>query len=104
MGFDIENMRNLTEEQASVLKAMNNKRCEKKMNKWWICEECPALTINGDVVGTMLRKDRELVQCRDCEHHGNISEDYCRCLEQETNIDFFCGYGKRKDTSVDTNL
>ena len=41
---------------------------------------------------------QELIRCKDCKHHGNINKDYCRCLEQETNNDFFCWYGERKDT------
>ena len=44
-----------------------------------------------------IERYRELVRCKDCKYHGNINEDYCRCLEQETNDDFFCWYGERKD-------
>ena len=39
---------------------------------------------------------RELVRCKDCKYHGNINEDYCQCLEQETNMDFYCWYGQRR--------
>lgn len=39
----------------------------------------------------------KLVRCKDCKYHGNINEDYCQCLEQETNNDFFCWYGERKE-------
>ena len=38
----------------------------------------------------------QIVRCKDCKHHGNINEDYCRCLEQETNNDFYCWYGERR--------
>ena len=42
-------------------------------------------------------RDEEIVRCKNCKYHGNINEDYCQCLEQETNGDFFCWYGQTKD-------
>lgn len=42
------------------------------------------------------KRDDDIVRCKDCKYHGNINEDYCVCLEQETNNDFFCWYGEQK--------
>ncbi len=33
----------------------------------WIAEECPALTLDGKMLGTMLRREQELVRCKDCK-------------------------------------
>ena len=42
----------------------------------------------------LLKEQPQIVRCKDCKYHGNINEDYCTCLEQETNYDFFCWYGQ----------
>ena len=51
------------------------------------CENC-AMAIEDRVM---------VIRCKDCRYHGNIDEDYCQCLEQETNNDFFCWYGERRE-------
>ena len=64
--------------------------------KEYICAETQVKNHAGAITGTTLWKGKELVRCKDCKYHGNINEDYCQCLEQETNNDFFCWYGERK--------
>ena len=38
-----------------------------------------------------------VVRCKDCKYHGNICPDYCVNLEQNTNDDFYCADGERKE-------
>lgn len=43
--------------------------------KEWICEEVPAITIDGKVLSTFLHQERELIRCKDCKHYE--PDDYC---------------------------
>ena len=36
--------------------------------KEWICEEVPAVTVDGKVVSTLLHQEQELVRCKDCKY------------------------------------
>ena len=72
--------------------------------KEWICEEIPAVKLNGEVVSTMLHQTQELIRCKECwkkenpyecmldsdleEHGGHRTEKY---------DDWFCADGERKD-------
>lgn len=86
--------------------------------KEWICEEVPALTMDGEVVSTMLHQEQELIRCKDCKHRPKEPnlETYesgldlefpegskcpCRCNEDEwyswyPDDDWFCADGQRK--------
>lgn len=68
------------------------------MNEW-ICEEVPAVTIDGKVISTMLRQDQELVRCKDCKHseQSKFSNRFCCELSFSYHEpDWFCADGKRK--------
>ena len=40
--------------------------------KEWICEEVPAVTIDGNPISTMLHQERELIRCKDCKHRPEL--------------------------------
>lgn len=66
--------------------------------KEWICEEVPALTLDGKVIDTMLLMKKELIRCRDCKHYDG--DENCRlgtCLENGvcSTPDWFCADGER---------
>lgn len=47
--------------------------------------------------GHMVISLEPLVRCNDCKYHGNIWPEYCVNLEQNTNDDFYCADGERKE-------
>ena len=61
--------------------------------EWQIGQETTVYFPDTMMKHGICQKD-EIVRCKDCKYHGNINEDYCQCLEQETNNDFFCWYGE----------
>ena len=74
--------------------------------KEWICEEVPAVTIDGKVISTMLHQEQELVRCKDCKY-GDLTknmrnEDMIFCYNGDTGIedgylhepDWFCAEGE----------
>ena len=85
----------------------------------WICEEVPAVTIDGKTISTMLHQEQELVRCKDCKHrpelklysdrHGNYtavefpdgSKCPCQCEDffysWYPKDDWFCADGERKE-------
>lgn len=87
--------------------------------KEWICEEVPAVTIDGRVISTMLHQTHELIRCMDCKHrpelklysdrHGNYtavefpegSKCPCQCEDffysWYPKDDWFCANGERKE-------
>lgn len=77
--------------------------------KEWICEEVPAVTIDGEPISTILHQIQELVRCKDCEHGDILCADYVSCLisdENESgchvshNENWFCADGVAKDINV----
>lgn len=72
--------------------------------KEWICEEVPAVTIDGKPISTMLHQIQELVRCKDCKHgqyevwnNGYFIDKTVYCDEHGTHRpDWFCGDGERK--------
>jgi len=64
--------------------------------KEWICEEVPAVTLDGKVVSTMIHKTQELVRCRDCKHYLQDGVWKCRYFNGCSNSgDWFCADGER---------
>lgn len=76
--------------------------------KEWICEEVPALTVDGKVIDTMLLMRKELVRCHDCKHRSEEMYDYynnpydkryvCQIHDIAGKADWFCPDGERKET------
>lgn len=77
------------------------------MNEW-ICEEVPAVTIDGKVISTMLRQDQKLVRCKDCEYslfkEGVVPPGHIVCTKPFTERwqavkpdDWFCADGECKE-------
>lgn len=68
--------------------------------KEWICEEVPALTMDGKVISTMLHHEQELVRCKDCVNKGTSR---CPCyysgdpyIDWEPNDDWYCADGEKE--------
>lgn len=62
------------------------------------------VTVTRDIVKELYKLAKigagdyeRVIHCRDCKSHGNITEDYCIVVDQETEDDFYCGYGRLKD-------
>lgn len=81
--------------------------------KEWIVEECPALTLDGKIVSTMLRREQELVRCKDCrwgDWSRNRGKEMILCYNGDTGIedgylhepDWFCAEGERKTEEDET--
>ena len=67
--------------------------------KEWICEEVPALTIDGKVVSTMLHQEQELVRCKDCFwNSGTEEKPYCQHHDTQRNPNWFCASGEKQIT------
>ena len=48
--------------------------------KEWICEEVPAMTLDGKGVSTMLHQEQELVRCKDCKYwSAERINDFNKC-------------------------
>ena len=64
--------------------------------KEWICEEVPAVNLDGKIVSTMTHKIKELVRCKDCKWHDNADDSpkYLPCMEMRTNPNWFCADGE----------
>ena len=67
--------------------------------KEWICEEVPAVTIDGKLVSTMLHQEQELVRCKDCIYYTEPDSQGDRCdkIHWPRGDDWFCADGKRRD-------
>ena len=69
--------------------------------KEWICEEVPAVKLNGEVVSTMLHQVQELVRCKDCKY-VDYSDTYgryqCPKNKRFIDIDLFCADGERTES------
>lgn len=73
--------------------------------KEWICEEVPALTMDGKVVSTMLHQEQELVRCKDCKHWMPPGTGYenavlGECLGRGHGLkksDWFCADGVKQN-------
>ena len=62
--------------------------------KEWICEEVPALTMDGKVVSTMLHHEQELVRCKACKWRFTNA---CFCkAKDDVQDEWFCSEGERK--------
>jgi hypothetical protein len=59
----------------------------------WIAEEFHALTLDGNVCSTMLRKEQELVRCKDCKKRNQHHE----CEYGYHSDDWFCADGERQE-------
>ena len=69
--------------------------------KEWICEEVPAVKLNGEVVSTMLHKTQELVRCNDCKHIGYTNSHwFCKMLSRCVDEDWFCADGELAEQNV----
>ena len=62
----------------------------------WVCEEMPAVSINGKVISKMLHKMQELVRCKDCKWRGT-NACFCKARD-DVQDDWFCSEGERKMT------
>ena len=69
--------------------------------KEWICEEVPAVTIDGKVISTMLHQEQELVRCKDCRWAEVSNNEYTWCGHVDDGFchenDWFCADGERKE-------
>ena len=67
------------------------------MKEWkeWIVEECPALTLDGKILSTMLRREQELIRCKDCRWYDEKISfcDNCNLPREQT---FFCADGEAR--------
>ena len=62
--------------------------------KEWICEEVPAVTLDGKVLSTMLYQEQELVRCKDCRLFDTA---FCPVnVLFEPRPDWFCADGELK--------
>ena len=73
-----------------------------------ICEEVPAMTLDGLVHATLLKHGQELVRCKDCKHRPTDPEnkglgqslvfpdDVCPC---QIGDNWYCANGERKETT-----
>jgi hypothetical protein len=70
----------------------------------WIAEEFHALTLDGNVCSTMLRKEQELVRCKDCAH-GSLWCGNIKCVKPGMKkyemdlhpVNWFCADGEHKE-------
>lgn len=68
--------------------------------KEWICEEVPAVTLDGVVISTMLHQIQELVRCKDCKYvecEGVEGFLVCDLSGFSHSPEFFCADGERKE-------
>ena len=63
--------------------------------KEWICEEVPALAMDGKVVSTMLHQEQELVRCKDCKYNDD-GECIIKAGWFPVKPDWFCADGERR--------
>ena len=45
----------------------------------------------------VIRRQPELVRCKDCVKYKKFGDGYCPWIEQEVEEDFFCADGKREE-------
>lgn len=64
--------------------------------KEWIVEECPALTIDGKILSTMLRREQELVRCKNCVKRGFDDCPVNGWMPNKSIDDWFCADGQRE--------
>ena len=78
--------------------------------KEWICEEVPAVTVDGKVVSTMLHQLQELVRCKDCKYRGKSEKCVLSAISEEKDYplfmldnrgEWFCADGKPKNKQLD---
>ena len=73
--------------------------------KEWICEEVPAMTLDGKVVSTMLHQEQELVRCKDCKawkQYDDLNLGGCELFPEYNKMgDWFCNFGERKEGDGD---
>ena len=63
----------------------------------WIVEECPAMTLDGTIVSTMLRREQELVRCKDCKWYDDFSQNCRNGIDGIMTPNFYCANAKRKE-------
>ena len=66
--------------------------------KEWIVEECPAFTLDGKILSTMLRREQQLVRCKDCKWHEMRGEMLiCKAQDKPHTYDWFCADGEASE-------
>lgn len=67
--------------------------------KEWIVEECPGLTLDGKILSTMLRREQELIRCKDCKFM--YEDDVFQCAIKDgyfpVHEEWFCADGERRN-------
>lgn len=63
--------------------------------KEWICEEVPAVTIDGEIISTMLHQTNELIRCKDCKYNDD-GECVIKAGWFPVQPEWFCADGERK--------
>ena len=71
--------------------------------------KCPYVSINVGCKNQLLDdaialleeqntgEDRQhIVRCKDCKYRRNIFPNYCDCIQESVDDNFFCALGKRK--------
>lgn len=59
-----------------------------------ICEEVPAMTLDGVIHVTLLKHGKELVRCKDCKWR-NTSACFCKATS-DVQDEWFCSEGEAK--------
>ena len=70
--------------------------------KEYICEEVPAVTLDGKIISTMLRQESELVRCKNCKHYIEKTDDEpSNCMIKAgyfpVSRDWYCADGEAKE-------
>ena len=72
--------------------------------KEWICEEVPAVTIDGKVVSTMLHQEQELIRCKNCKYGHEFQTGLYSCDRNRGRNtilyrfeDWYCADAERKN-------
>ena len=65
--------------------------------KYWLCEEVPALTVDGKVIDTMLLREKEIVKCEDCKHYKRDTCSAGAGMAFPPPADWYCADGERKE-------
>lgn len=72
---------------------------EDAIMKEWLCEEVPAVTVDGKVISTMLHQLREIVRCRDCKYYLPLVHSCQHLPATVANPEGFCSDGERREES-----
>lgn len=63
--------------------------------KEWICEEVPALTVDGKVIDTMLLMKKEIVRYHECKY---FEQPFSLCkIYGVKDDDWFCADGEKSE-------